>query len=120
MLAQSLATAIRAQPELSFELHLLLNPNQAALDAEVLKIDVAIIDAVAESSKEANSALPFCVSLRQAVPGCRLLLLMPQDSKEARQMAAGLKRDDIVDDVIDDFVFFETSLEHLLAKLATY
>ena len=44
ILAQSLSVVAKSMPDLNFELLLLLNSQQALLDAEVFEIDVALID----------------------------------------------------------------------------
>jgi len=105
VLAQSLADTAKNHPEWGIELVLLLNPGQAALDAEVLKIDAAMIDVGPEEAEG------FCEALRRASPGCRLLLLAP---KTERKMAIRAVRSRAA----DDFVFYDASLEYLFAKLA--
>ena len=109
VLAQSLADTIKNHPDWGFEPFLLLNPRQAALDAEVLKIDTAVVDAA-----DSNETKRVCETLRQAVPGCRLLLLVPQDGKTGRKMAI----QSIRSKAADDFVFYDASLDYLFAKLA--
>lgn len=113
--AQSLAPQIRNNPDLGYEPFLLLNLGQAALDAEVLKIDFAVIDTIAETAKEIEMVLDLCKELRKAAVGCRILLLVSQDSREGCDLAMKSLKDKI----IDDFVFYDESLEYLLAKLSS-
>jgi len=105
VMAQSLAATVRSNPDLGIELFLLLNPKQAALDAEVLELDAAVVD-VSDTALEGS-----CDMLRQAVPGCRLLLLVP---KTGHGMAIKAMKTHAA----ADFVFYDTSLEYLFAKLA--
>ncbi|MDL2294829.1 hypothetical protein LJC60_09430 [Ruminococcaceae bacterium OttesenSCG-928-D13] len=116
MLAQSLAAAVKGNPELEFEPFLLLDPQQASLDAEVLKLDVAVVDVIDGAAKETETLLSFCKRLRMTVPGCRQLLLVSQDDKIGQKMAICAMKSKTV----DDFVFYDTSLEYLFAKLAAF
>ena len=81
-----------------------------------MKIDIAVVDVIDGASDETETALSFCKIIRQAIPGCRLLLLVSQDDKLGRKMAINaMKNKDA-----DDFVFYNTSLEYLFAKLAAF
>ena len=44
ILAESLAASVKAMSDLKFEFFLFLNPHQALLDAEILEINIALID----------------------------------------------------------------------------
>lgn len=114
VLAQSLVKAAKTQPELVFSLYPLLNLEQAALDVEVLKIDVALIDVMNGDKAEKTAVIALCEKLRQTVPDCRLLLLVSQTDSAGRKMAIEAVRDSQA----DDFVFYDTSLDYLFAKLA--
>ena len=111
VLAQSLAAMVKNHPDWAFEPFLLLDPGQAALDAAVLELDAAVVDA-ADGAAGATGAL--CGSLRRAAPGCRLLLLVPQGGRAGRKTAI----EAVKSHAADDFVFYDTSLDYLLAKLA--
>ena len=108
VLAQSLAAAKNNRPDWEFELYPLLDPRQAALDVDVLRLDAAVID-VADGIP-ADEAEAFCQALRKSA-GCRLLLLVP---KAARRMAIRA----VKNNAADDFVFYDTSLDYLFTKLA--
>lgn len=54
VLAQSLAAAVRSNPDLRLEPFLLLNPHQATLDADLAGIDIAVVDVI--------TCCPFCDS----------------------------------------------------------
>ena len=111
MLAQSLAKSIKTQPEPAIEFYPLLNPHQAVLDVEVMKIDVALVDVMNDDTKTIVPA--FCDTLRQTVPDCKIVLLVSQDDRAGRNMAIAA----IKSNQADDFVFYDTSLEYLFAKL---
>ena len=111
--AQSLATQINNNPALGFVLYLLHDPGQALLDAEVLKIDLAVVEMITGNRKDNEAVFSFCKSLRQAVPGCRLMLFVAQDDNKSRKVAIKAMQRKIV----DDFVFYDESLQYLIAKL---
>jgi len=113
LLAQSLAFLIKSNPDLPFEPFVLRNLSQAATDAEVLGINVAVIESFAGSSTEAEKVLALCADLRQASPDCQILLLVPQDYKEGRDLAMRAVKSGF----LDDYVFLDTSLDYLVAKL---
>ncbi|MGI5848522.1 MAG: hypothetical protein ACOX8Q_00390 [Christensenellales bacterium] len=114
--AQSLAAVVKSKPDLRLEPFLLLNPHQATLDADLVRIDIAVVDVMDVTPKETKTALAICKKLRQTVPGCQLLLLVSQDNKKGRKMAI----DAIKSRTVDDFVFYDTSLEYLFAKLEAF
>ena len=113
VLVQSLANVIEAWPELGLEPQLLLNMEQAPLDAEVLRIDVAVIDQIDSTAERMVAALKLCAQIRSSVMSCRLILLLPQENAAGRDMVVEAKRGGS----IDDFAFQDTSVEYLLAKL---
>jgi len=119
--AQSFEETMKSNPELRFGLFLLLNSEQALLDAEVLEIDIALIDAglidVVDKKIKENEINPsFCEMLHAKLPNVHILLLVSQDDKEKRKMAIEAK----MKNVIDDFMFYDASLKYLFAKLLSF
>ena len=113
--AQSLSTQIKNNPDLGFEPFLLHDPHQAILDAEVLNIDIAVVEMITGDQTDNEAVLSLCEGLRQVVPDCRLLLFVSQDDNASRKAAIkAMKRK-----IIDDFVFYDESLQYLLAKLGS-
>ena len=106
VLAQSIAITIGSYPDLPLEPFLLLNSSQAVLGAEVLGIDVAVVDAM-------EGVSDLCEELRKKVPECRILLFAPQDNPTVRNMAIKAMKSK----TIDDFVMSDASLDYMLAKL---
>ena len=105
---------MEAKPELGFASCALLNPEQVSLDIEVLKIEVAVISLPEGTLKDKNAALGTCEKIRVAAPSCRVLLLLSQDDVEGKKLAVEAIRDKLA----DDFVFYDTSLSYLFAKLS--
>lgn len=116
ILAQSLDAAIKAMPDLKFEFFLFLNSNQALLDAEILEIDVALIDVMDSDTEKKETPLSFCERFHKSLPNCNILLLLSQDDKANQKMATEAKKNKI----IDDFVFYDSSLKYLFAKLTAF
>ena len=52
VLAQCLAESIINYPDLELEPYLLLNPNQVVLDADLAKLDIALLDITDASTDE--------------------------------------------------------------------
>ena len=113
VLAQSIAALVGQYQDLEFESYLLLNLRQAVLDAEVLGIDIAVVEMRGGTQEYAQSVRELCESLRRTVPDCSILLLVQQDSREARDMAMQT----VADRNADDYAFSDVSLDYLLAKL---
>lgn len=116
ILAQSLSVVAKSMPDLNFELLLLLNSQQALLDAEVFEIDVALIDVMDGDIKEKEKAISFCEKVKKSLPDCRILLLISQDDLASRENATNAKKKQI----IEDFVFYDSSLKYLFSKLAAF
>jgi hypothetical protein len=113
VLAQSLATQLKSNPDLGFVPYLLHDLNQALLDAEVFKIDIAVVEMIVGTPDDHETILPLCESLKQTVPRCRILLFVAQNDDASRKVAIkAMKRK-----IVDDFVFYDESLEYLVAKL---
>jgi len=113
VLAQSLASLIKSNRDLPLEPYVMLNFEQAAIDVEVFEIDVAVVEMVEEVTAEAGATISLCNHLRTTSPDCQILLLVPQDSKRSRDEAIKA----VKTRTIDDYVFLDTSLDYLFAKL---
>lgn len=57
--------------------------------------------------------LTLCAWLREVAPRCRLMLMCPEGQEEAVHRAVEAKRKG----EIDDFVFYDVSLDYLVASL---
>lgn len=118
ILAESLDSAMKSMPNSTLELILLLNTNQALLDAEIYEIEVALIDmgtidVMDKDGKKQDQSLSFCQRLNKSLPNCQILLLVSGDDLSNRKLVTEAKKKGI----IHDFVFYDASLKYLLAKL---
>lgn len=120
ILAESLDATVKTMPTKQFDFFLLLNPHQVLVDIEVLKIDIALIDMalfdldLIIKNKNKTHCL-ICKQIHEIKPNCKILLLISPEDKLNRKVAILAKKNKI----IDDFVFYDTSLKYLLAKLST-
>ena len=74
---------------------------------------VALLEVTEGGCCGADYCLGLCAWMRETVPACRLLLMCPERDPAAVQKMIGAKRNGL----IDDFVFYETSLEYLETNL---
>lgn len=112
VLGQGLSAAIHAKPELDFLWAAQLHYPQAVVGVDIFHADVVILDIV--DQEDMGQSVKICQSIRQERQDIKILLLVrPEQSTVCSQVVetknAGL---------IDDFVFYDSSLTYLLAKLA--
>ena len=111
VLGQGLSAAIQAKPELDFLWAAQLHYPQAVVGVDIFHADVVILDIV--DQEDMGQSVKICQSIRQERQDIKILLLVrPEQSTVCSQVVetknAGL---------IDDFVFYDSSLNYLLAKL---
>lgn len=121
ILTESLNSAIKSIPDLKLDLIPLLNPKQALLDAEILQIDIAMIDMSFTDAIDYNlpgkeKALLFYKEIIKILPSCHILLLVSQEDKASREIAVQAK----IKKLVDDYMFYDSSLKYLIAKLRSY
>lgn len=114
MLGQGVSSAIRAKPELDVRWAAQLPYPQAIVGVEIYRADVMILDIVDQA--ELEQAVGICLSLRRAEPGVKILLLVRPEQAVVRRVAVEAKNTALA----DDFVFYDSSLTYLLAKLAAF
>lgn len=116
ILGQSLASVIKGKPDLELEPYLMPNFGQALLDAQVWQVDIAVVDLVHNFAKGTEALSIFCEELRRTLPQCHILLLVSQDDMRTHDIAI----ETLKSKVADDYVFYDTSLNYLLAKLVAF
>ena len=114
MLGQGLSEAIRSKPELDFLWTAQLNYPQASVGIAVFHANVVILDIVDQTEME--QAVKICQSLRQNQQSTKILLLVRPEQAVVRKVAVDTKNAGLA----DDFVFYDSSLSYLLAKLAAF
>ena len=110
-LAQGLMAKVRDAPGI-----------QLCYEPDYANADVAIRShlasgALLEVSEDGDHGIDFCLALcawlREVTPHCRLMLMCPEGQPEAVSRTIEAKRRG----EIDDFVFYDVSLDYLAASL---
>ena len=81
---------------------------------DIFNADVVILDIVDQADME--RAVELCRSLRRDEQAVRILLLVRPEQAVVRKVAVETKNAGLA----DDFVFYDSSLSYLLAKLAAF
>ena len=111
MLGQGLSAAIQSKPELGLLWVLQINYSQAKVGVDIFRADIVISDIVDQADME--QAFEICRSLRQSSRRTKILFLVRPDQAAVRKIAVDAKNTGLA----DDFVFCDSSLSYLLAKL---
>ena len=113
MLGQGLSAAFQSKPELDFLWAAQLNP-QAVVGIDIFHADVVILDIADQADME--QAVEICQSIRRNEQDVKILLLVRPEQAVVRKIAVDTKNAGLA----DDFVFYDSSLTYLLAKLAAF
>ena len=111
MVAQGLEAALTVHTYLKMNLLPLIPPSNALKDASVYQPDIIILDVSGEMEQE--DLFSLCRKIRQQLPCCKALLLVP-DTRSYRELSVQARKKNL----IDDFIFYDNSMNYLLAKLA--
>ena len=112
ILGQGLSAAILSKPEFDFRWEAQLQYSQAIVGADVFHADVVLLDVA--DQVDMKRALEICQSLRQNSQTTKILLLVRPEQAAVRAQAVDAKNAGQV----DNFVFYDSALSYLLAKLA--
>ena len=110
-LAQGLIAKVRDAPGIQ----LCYEPDYANSDVAIRThlAAGALIEVSEDDVHDINFCLTLCAWLRKVTPHCRLMLMCPEGQTEAVHRAIEAKRRG----EIDDFVFYDVSLDYLAASL---
>lgn len=111
MLGQGLSAAVQSKPGLGFRWAAQLSYSQAIVGVDIFHADVMILDIVDQADME--QAVSLCQSLRQRKQGVKILLLVRPEQAVVRKIAVDIKNAGLA----DEFVFYDSSLTYLIAKL---
>lgn len=111
MLGQGLSAAFQSKPELEFLWAAQLHYSQAVVGVDIFHADVIILDIV--DQEEMEQAVKICQSIRLDEQSVKILLLVRPEPAAVRKRAVDTKSAGLA----DDFVFYDSSLTYLLAKL---
>ncbi|WP_394266704.1 hypothetical protein [Anaerotignum sp.] len=110
-LAQGLMTKIRHIPDMQ----LCYEPDYSKADAAIKNHQAtgALLEVSEDGAHDIESCLALCAWLRKVTPHCHLMLMCPEGQTETVHSAIEAKRRGD----IDDFVFYDVSLDYLAASL---
>lgn len=111
ILGQGLLAAILSMPESGFQWTAQLNYSQALVGADIFQADMVVMDVVDQTDME--NAVEICQSLRHCNRIIKILLLVRPDQAVIRKKSVDAQNMGL----IDNFVFYDSSLTYLLAKL---
>lgn len=111
MLGQGLSAAVQSKPELDFLWAAQLNYPQAVVGINIFHADVVILDVVDQADIE--QAVEICRSIRRNEHDVKILFLVRPEQAIVRKVAVDAKNTGLA----DAFVFYDSSLTYLLAKL---
>lgn len=111
MLGQGVSAAIQSRSELDFLWAAQLNYSQAIVGVDIFHADVVILDIVDQENME--QAVQICRSIRGNEQNVKIFLLVRQEQAIVRKVAVDTKNAGMA----DDFVFYDSSLTYLFAKL---
>ena len=110
-MAQVLMSKIKEQG--GWNIILEQNYNMAEKSAMEQNADTAVIEAAEDGQYNIVYCLNLCARFRMNLPECKILFLCPEQNKENISKAIAAKQNKI----IDDFIFYDTSLEYLVSKV---
>ncbi len=110
-IAQTLAQRLQDIPDVS----VLFQSDYAHADTVVRSTaaDVVLIEATESNDEDILHCLSVGARLRGECPFCRLLLLCPESNSDNVSKAVEAKRNGL----IEDFVFYDASVDYLVSKL---
>ena len=113
VLAQAIMNSLRDDGRFSFSAEYIYE--NAPITALAIRPDCAVVEVPESGEHPADETLPVCDGIRESCPGCKVLLLCPENSRESTAAAVRAKRGGR----IEDFVFYDSSMDYLVAKLAS-
>jgi hypothetical protein len=111
LVAQELAQKLQDAPGTRLVFELSYSHAQDAVRSH--GANAALVEAAESGSHGVDDCLALCARLREEAPRCKLLLMCPEQRKEVVAQAVEAKRLGRV----DDFVFYDSSVDYVAAKL---
>lgn len=112
-IVQGLINRLRNYPDIL----LIYEPDYHNAEASTRHYDanVALIEAAESGPYDTAYCLTLCERLRKHAPGCKLLLMCPEQDEHNIKLVVGAKWEK----QIDDFVFYDVTIDYLVSKLIT-
>ena len=114
ILAQSLYDSLQVnKPELVVRLE--HQYDQAVNAASRQQPDVVMVEIRENRVSPGEDPYEICSEIRKALPNCKIMLMCPEGSiRNRRRTIAAMQAGDI-----DDYVFYDTSIDYFISKLET-
>ena len=111
----SLAQGLMAKVQDTPGMQLCYEPDYANADVAIRShlATGALLEVAEDGAQDIGYCLALCAWLREVTPHCRLMLMCPEGQAESVHRAVEAKRKG----EIDDFVFYDVSLDYLAASL---
>lgn len=111
----SLAQGLISKSNNISDFKLYYEPNYANADISIRThlASGALLEISEDGTHDISFCLDLCTWLRKVTPYCRLMLMCPEKQLETIHRAVEAKRRG----EIDDFVFYDVSLDYLIASL---
>ena len=109
--AQGLMQTLQEQPDF----HVCFEPDYAGADVAIRShgAKAALIEVAESGEYNVEHCLALCTWLRKETPSCKLILMCSEQDKCCISEVVAAKKDGR----IDEFVFYDTSVEYLATKL---
>lgn len=89
------------------------NSDNIIIAAKEYRADIILVEAAESGVLPVEESLCLCDEIRRELPDCKILLLCSENNMKDRGLAILAKRKGR----IDDFVFYDTSIDYLISKL---
>lgn len=113
VIAQGLMGGLQDSPDF----HFIYEPDydHANLAVQRYEANVALIEAAESGLYDIDCCLTLCKGLRKDAPRCKLLMMCSEDNDHNVKLVVEAKGKKI----IDDFVFYDVTMDYLVSKLAS-
>ena len=81
--------------------------------AQVRQPTLALVEIPERNGEPAQEALDVCEDIKETSPGCKIMLMCPEQDGESVRRCADAKRKG----EIEDYIFYDASPEYLVSKL---
>lgn len=103
------------QKRIDMEVFGLYEYNKAKNMAELRKPKIALVEIPERHGFPVQYVLDVCKDIQEASPGCKIILICPENNEESVEATLKAKKEG----EIDDFLFYDLSVDYLVAKLET-
>jgi hypothetical protein len=111
ILADALSRQGKTDPFFDFKAE--QNYSAAPLTAELYQPDIAVLEIPESGEWNAETCFSMGNEIQKAVPSCKLMILCPEKNQAVCKATIQAKRENR----IDDFLYYDTTINYLFSKL---